>query len=78
MIQQISTEAAENIIRASWPARRADIDYALHTAECGEPLCEDNDYELPGGPMTALLAIGLLLLGCGVLGGLLWALWRLA
>ena len=78
MIQKISAEEADSIIRASWPARRADIDYALHTAECGDALGDDDDYDLPGGPMTALLGIGLLLIGGVLCAALMWLLWSIA
>lgn len=63
MIQQISTEEADNIIRASWPARRADIDYSLHTAECGEDWRHEDDAHRPGFWRRTLVIL-LRVLGC--------------
>jgi hypothetical protein len=40
-MREISTEEGDAIIRASWPARRQDIDYAQHTSECAD--CDDDD-----------------------------------
>jgi hypothetical protein len=77
--QEITADEADALIRSSWPltAHRANgHDYSVHTSECSQE-CEDNDHALPGAPVAALLAILLLLIGCGIGAGLLWLLWPL-
>jgi hypothetical protein len=65
MITPITTDDADNIIRASWPARRQDIDYTLHTSECFAP-----DDTVEGDDVAGLLLLGAMLGGAIV--GLLW------
>lgn len=72
MIQPITTEEADALIRASWPARRADIDYAAHTAECAD--CDD--YEEPPMPVWAgWLVVAIMLASAGAMVALLAWVW---
>ncbi len=66
MITPITTDDADNIIRASWPARRQDIDYTLHTSECFAQPADTVD----GAEIGGLLLLGAMLGGAFV--GLLW------
>ncbi len=63
MIRPITTQEGDALIRASWPARRADIDYTLHTAECGEEWRHEDDAHRPGF-WRQTLTIALRVLGC--------------
>jgi hypothetical protein len=72
--QEITVEEADELIRASWPLtahRFNGCDYSAHTSECSQE-CEDNDHQLPGAPIAALLAIFFLLVGVGIGAALLW------
>jgi hypothetical protein len=62
-MHQITPDEGDAIIRASWPARRADIDYSLHTAECGEEWLDDEDAHRPDA-VEQYLAILLRVLVC--------------
>jgi hypothetical protein len=62
-MREISTEEGDAIIRASWPARRQDIDYAAHTAECAD--CDD--YDEPPMPVWAGWVMVALMLASGAL-----------
>ncbi len=71
-MREISTEEGDAIIRASWPARRQDIDYMAHTAECAD--CDD--YDEPPMPVWAGWAVVALMLasGAGMVSLIVWLL----
>ena len=68
---QITPDEGDALIRARTGTRATLIDYSLHTAECGN--CGDEENIEPLTPIP-WLRIVMLLIGCGVLGGLLWLL----
>jgi len=74
--QEITADEADALIRASWPLTahwHNGCDYSAHTSECSQD-CEDNDHQLPGAPMAALLAIFFLIVGIALGAALLWVL----
>ncbi len=71
---EITADEADALIRASWPLtahRHNGCDYSAHTSECSQE-CEDNNHQLPGAPIAALLAIFFLLVGIAIGAALLW------
>lgn len=62
---EISPEAADRLIRESWPRP------PLYVAEASTELGADDETDaLPGGPMAALLLVGLLVVAAAVVAAL--------
>jgi hypothetical protein len=66
MIQPITTDEATRIAR-EWPARRQDIDYTLHTAECGEEWRDEKDAHNPCAWNGVIYALWLALCAVAIL-----------
>ena len=63
---EISPEAADRLIRESWPRPH------LYVAEASTEIGADDDTDgLPGGPMAALMLVGLLVAAAAVIAALI-------
>ena len=69
-MQELTTEQAHALTRASWPRPYTETiphDYSMHTAECSE--CDDTDEPGIGIAMTLLILAGLCVSAAAMVAG---------